>query len=151
MGIGKTNAMPTLAVTDLETAKEFYGDLLGFEEVRSFVPDEKDVLYRVGPESYVYVYERSTPAGSTATVCAFPVEDVEATVEALREKGAKFEEYDIPELDLKTVGGIADMGGVKSAWLTDPSGNIVAIDDSLAVLRRLEEEDRAEAEAEAGA
>lgn len=141
MGIGQTTAMPTLAVTDLEKAKEFYGDLLGFEEVRSFVPDEKDALYRVGPDSYVYVYERADPAGSTATVCAFPVEDLDATVERLRAKGAEFEEYDIPEMGLKTVDGIAELGGVRSAWLTDPSGNIIAIDDSLAVLGRLQEEE----------
>ena len=37
-----------------------------------------------------------------------------------------FEEYDMP--GLKTVNGIAEIGGVKGAWFKDPDGNILAID-----------------------
>jgi hypothetical protein len=43
----------------------------------------------------------------------------------MREAGIAFEEYDLP--GLKTVEGVAEIEGVKSAWLKDPDGNILAI------------------------
>ncbi len=39
----------------------------------------------------------------------------------------KFEDYDIPEMGLKTVDGIATIEGEKSAWFKDPDGNILAV------------------------
>ena len=135
MGLENAKPIPTLAVTDLQRARDFYERLLGCEEYDTPTPG-KDVMYRFGKDSYLYLYERPTPAGSTATVCAFSVENVEKTVEELRGKGATFEEYDLPDMELKTVNGIAEHDGMKSAWLKDPSGNILAIDDTLAVLSR---------------
>lgn len=131
----KAKAVPTLAVTDMTEARKFYEGLLGFEEIQTTTRDE-GAMYRVGDDSYIYVYQRDTPANSTATVCAFAVDNVEETVRALRGKGAKFEEYDIPEMGIKTVNGIAESDGLKTAWLTDPSGNIVAIDDSMSLMAR---------------
>jgi catechol 2,3-dioxygenase-like lactoylglutathione lyase family enzyme len=53
------------------------------------------------------------------------VRDVEATVAELRGKGVTFEEYDLP--GLKTVDGIAELGGVRGAWFKDPEGNILSV------------------------
>jgi hypothetical protein len=36
-----------------------------------------------------------------------------------------FEDYDLP--GLKTVDGIADLGGIKGAWFKDPEGNILSV------------------------
>jgi hypothetical protein len=36
-----------------------------------------------------------------------------------------FEEYDMP--GLKTVNGIAELGGEKGAWFKDPEGNILSV------------------------
>ena len=44
---------------------------------------------------------------------------------ALREKGVEFEEYDMP--GLKTTAGVAESGGMRSAWFKDPDGNILAL------------------------
>ncbi|WP_426745584.1 VOC family protein [Myxococcus faecalis] len=135
MGLGRTKAVPTLAVTDLKAARRFYGEVLGFDEVKE-ISEEGAAMYRVGGESFLLVYERSTPSGSTATACSFAVEDVEASVDELRQAGVKLEEYDIPEMGIQTKNGIATMGDFKSAWFRDPSGNILAIDDSLALMER---------------
>ncbi|MGH2654353.1 MAG: VOC family protein [Actinomycetota bacterium] len=43
----------------------------------------------------------------------------------LRAKGVTFEEYDMP--GLKTVNGIAELGGEKGAWFKDPEGNILSV------------------------
>ena len=40
-------------------------------------------------------------------------------------KGVKFEDYDIPEMGLKTTNGVAELGGMKSAWFKDTEGNIL--------------------------
>lgn len=130
-----TKVMPTLAVTDLARARRFYGEILGLEEERAYESAASDALYRVG-DGWLYVYERPAPSGSTATACAFAVDDVEKTVGELREAGVTFEEYDVPEMDLKTKDGIATVDGVKTAWFKDPSGNILALDDSLAAMER---------------
>jgi hypothetical protein len=53
------------------------------------------------------------------------VRDVEATVADLWGKGVRFEDYDLP--GLKTVNGIADLGGIKGAWFKDPEGNILSV------------------------
>ncbi|WP_373046933.1 VOC family protein [Vulgatibacter sp.] len=130
MGIGRTMAIPTLAVTDLAEARRFYGQLLGFEEIET--PGEEDAaLFRVGNGSPLLVYERPSVSGSTATACAFTVENVEETVARLRKQGVRFEEYDMPEMGLKTVDGVATMDGFKSAWFKDPWGNILAIEDAM--------------------
>ena len=36
-----------------------------------------------------------------------------------------FEDYDLPEIGLKTVNGIAAFEGSKAAWFKDSEGNIV--------------------------
>ena len=129
MAIGIMNATPTVAVTDLDAARKFYGSILEFEEEDAGPASEESIVYRVG-NTHLYVYRRPTPAGSAATVCAFTVRDVEQTVATLRRKGVRFEEYDIPEMNLRTVNGIAQLDGMKTAWFRDPSGNILALDDS---------------------
>ena len=53
------------------------------------------------------------------------VADVEAAVAELRDKGVRFEEYDLP--GLKTVNGIAELGGTRGAWFKDPEGNILSM------------------------
>jgi catechol 2,3-dioxygenase-like lactoylglutathione lyase family enzyme len=53
------------------------------------------------------------------------VRDVEATVADLRAKGVTFEDYDLP--GLKTVNGIAELGGIRGAWFEDPEGNILSV------------------------
>ena len=48
-------------------------------------------------------------------------------VDDLKAKGVAFEDYDIPEIGLKTVGGIAQFDGSKSAWFKDSEGNILNV------------------------
>lgn len=136
MSLSNAMATATLVVTDLERAKEFYGEVLGLEELGQIAPGESGTAYKCGHGTYLYIYERPTPSGSTATACAFGVDDVEGTVDALRAKGIEFEEYDIPEMGLKTIDGVATQGPVKTAWLIDPFGNILAIDNSAELLEK---------------
>jgi hypothetical protein len=62
------------------------------------------------------------------------VEDIEATVAELRDRGVVFEEVDAP--GLKTIDGIADVAGnypskggkgERAAWFRDSEGNMLGI------------------------
>ena len=115
-------ATPTIAVSDLERAKKFYGETLGLT-----VKDERadGVRYEAGGGSLVLVYPSQFAGTAQSTYMGFEVDDVEKAVGELRERGVVFEEYDMP--GLKTVDGIAEIEGVKGAWFKDPDGNILSI------------------------
>lgn len=120
----------TIAVTDLERAKAFYGKTLGLKETESPIGGDDDAQFETRVGSQVYLYKRPEPSGSTATACSFEVTDVRAAVDALQEKGVAFEEYDIPEMGIKTENGVAEFDGLQAAWFKDPDGNILAIGNS---------------------
>jgi catechol 2,3-dioxygenase-like lactoylglutathione lyase family enzyme len=118
----RATAHASLAVSDLERAKRFYGETLGLP-----VKDERadGVTYQAG-DTWFLVYPSQFAGTSQSTSMAFEVEgDVESAVKELRDRGITFEDYDLP--GLKTVEGIAEVGGVKGAWFKDPDGNILAL------------------------
>lgn len=55
------------------------------------------------------------------------VDDLNKVMARLRSKGVKFEEYDIPEMGLKMVNGVATIGKDKGGWFKDPDGNILSV------------------------
>jgi predicted enzyme related to lactoylglutathione lyase len=124
--ISNSKVMPTLPVVDLERAKKFYRDTLG---LKISGEDQAGVLFE-GGGSNLYLYKRA-PTKADHTVASFEVDDVRKEVDGLRRKGVKFEEYDIPEMGLKTVDGIATMRSDQyetlSAWFKDTEGNILAL------------------------
>lgn len=135
MNVAKADVITTIAVTDLERAKAFYGDRLGLKRVGSLDMggNYAETLWQVGGNHFLCTYEKGEPSGSTATACSFEVDDVEATVNDLKKNGIDFEDYDLP--GLKTQNGIAKVGDVTSAWFKDPDGNILAVGNSLKVLQ----------------
>jgi hypothetical protein len=86
--------------------------------------DPGGIIYRSG-DSYFSLYPTEFAGTAQHTLGAFMVADVEAAVAELRGKGVSFEEYDLP--GLKTVNGIAELGGSKGAWFKDPEGNILSV------------------------
>jgi catechol 2,3-dioxygenase-like lactoylglutathione lyase family enzyme len=110
------------AVDDLSKAREFYGEKLGVEVI-----DVGNGLLALraanGYGVLIYPKDRHEPAAHT--ILNFPVDDIVATVDRLRERGVAFEQYD--EGPLKTdERGIATPGP-KQAWFRDPAGNILSI------------------------
>jgi catechol 2,3-dioxygenase-like lactoylglutathione lyase family enzyme len=114
-------------VSDIDKACEFYGDKLGLrlDVRRDDLPQNREAEFRAADGTLV-VYESVGAGKSRATVAAFRVADIDATVAALRERGVTFEEYDMP--DLKTQNGIVTMGDLRAAWAKDPDGNIIAFE-----------------------
>jgi catechol 2,3-dioxygenase-like lactoylglutathione lyase family enzyme len=133
LGVRKEGAqmgMPTLAnwslgttipAKDLDGTRRFYEDVLAAQVVAE---DPGGIIYRSG-DSYFSLYPTEYAGTAQHTLGAFMVRDVEAAVADLRGKGVSFEEYDLP--GLKTVNGIAELGGMRGAWFKDPEGNILSV------------------------
>jgi catechol 2,3-dioxygenase-like lactoylglutathione lyase family enzyme len=114
-------AAPTLPTADQDRAKKFYGETLGLE-IEQDTPG--GTMYKLG-SGHVFVYPSEFAGTNQATAATILVDDVEAAVAELRERGVTFEEYDMP--GLKTVDGIAEIEGEKGAWFKDTEGNILAV------------------------
>lgn len=114
-----------LPVVDLERAKKFYGGTLGLKQVEELEVGE--VMYQAGAGTTLGIYRRPTPTKADHTAVGFMVDDLNKVMAHLRSKGVKFEEYDIPEMGLKTVNGVATIGNGRGAWFKDPDGNILSV------------------------
>jgi catechol 2,3-dioxygenase-like lactoylglutathione lyase family enzyme len=132
MDLKESSIVPVLAVDDLDRAVGFYRDRLGLE-VRRLHDDPGTALVETGRSGRLLLYTSSYRRGET-TAASFLVDDVETTVSELRGRGVAFEDYDLP--GLKTVGGIASMGDLRSAWFKDSEGNTIAISNELPEVAR---------------
>jgi catechol 2,3-dioxygenase-like lactoylglutathione lyase family enzyme len=114
---------------DLERARRFYAEKLGLE------PGEErpgGLLYRCASGEFT-LFQSAGASPGTFTQMAWQVEDIEATVETLRNRGVVFEDYDFP--GLTTVDGIAEIEGnypsrgrgERGAWFRDSEGNLLGI------------------------
>jgi len=118
-----------LPAQDLERARRFYAEKLGLEPV-----EERPGGLRYRCRDSEFVVFQSTGAGSgDHTQMAWEVDDLEATMGELRERGVVFEEYDFP--GLQTVDGIVEVEGnypskgtgERGAWFRDSEGNLLGI------------------------
>jgi catechol 2,3-dioxygenase-like lactoylglutathione lyase family enzyme len=126
--LGDKNVIATLAVGDIERARDFYESTLGLKQASGFPegPDVGAVVYQAG-SSAVLVYQSEYAGTNQATAASWGVgDDFDAIVEDLRNKGVTFERYDdLP--DTTRDGDIHTFGGMKSVWFKDPDGNILNV------------------------
>jgi catechol 2,3-dioxygenase-like lactoylglutathione lyase family enzyme len=113
----------TIAVKDLAVARRFYEGTLGLK-VEDAAGTEAHTYRGAGSRLIVY---RSEFAGTNqATALNFMVgEDLDRIVKGLRDRGVRFEHYDMP--DMKREGDIHVAGPMKAAWFKDPDGNILCV------------------------
>ena len=115
---------------DLEGARKFYSRTLGLKEVEIPSAGEEEAgqaaLYECGRETNLLVYARPTPTKADHTAAGWMVEDLDSVVDELISRGVKFEVYDMPGVEFDER-GVASMGDLKSAWFTDPEGNILSV------------------------
>ena len=118
----QSRIVPYIPVADVARARKFYEDKIGLTPRETYAGG---VIYECGGGSWVFMYPLPGAGTSKASTAFWAVDDVAAEVAALRARGVKFEDYDMP--GLKTVDGIATAGGAKTAWFKDSEGNILAI------------------------
>ena len=122
MSLKESDAMATIAVKDLKTARKFYEETLGLTPAGN---DEPGVVSFRSGRSTLIVYQSEFAGTNEATAATWQVPNVEAIVDALKGKGVKFEHYDLPGLTRK--GDLHVAGNFRGAWLKDPDGNILHI------------------------
>ena len=90
--LSDSDAMATIAVKDLETARKFYEGKIGLKRLG----DQQGVLTFKSGKSTIVVYQSSYAGTNKATSATWSVPDAEAVVNELKSKGVKFEHYDLP-------------------------------------------------------
>ncbi len=117
-------AYPTIPAADLQRAKSWYRDKLGLEPAQEL---PIGIVYRLADGTGFQLYPSQYAGTAQNTAMGFSSDDVKADMKMLRDRGVKFEEYDMP--GLKTENGLATMGPYHGAWFKDSEGNILAIGD----------------------
>ncbi len=128
--LAKGRIATRLPAQDLDRARRFYAEKLGLQPA-----DERPggLLYRCAAGEFALFASAGASPG-TFTQMGWEVEDIDATVAEMKERGAVFEEVDLP--GLRTDGGIADIEGnypskgatgERGAWFHDSEGNLLGI------------------------
>jgi catechol 2,3-dioxygenase-like lactoylglutathione lyase family enzyme len=115
-----TKAYSGIAVSDLQEAREFYGEALGLR-----TSEEYGLMWlhlAGGRDTLVYQQPDATPASST--ILNFEVDDIDEAVDNLGARGVRFERYDGLEQDDK---GVFRQEGPYIAWFKDPAGNVLSV------------------------
>jgi catechol 2,3-dioxygenase-like lactoylglutathione lyase family enzyme len=122
-----SQAFSGFSTDDIDAAERFYRDTLGVETKR----DEMGALeLHLATGGHVFIYPKDDHQPATFTVLNFPVDDIDAAVDALTAKGVALENYDSGPMqaDAKGIyrGRAVDMGP-DIAWFKDPAGNILSV------------------------
>ena len=120
--LADSQAFSGFSVDDLDRARQFYEGVLGLS--MSHAEMGGVARLHLGGGRDVVVYAKGDHVPATFTVLNFPVPDIEATVDALAERGVQFQHYEHPPTDER---GIMRAGGPLIAWFTDPAGNVFSI------------------------
>lgn len=115
-----------LPCQDFERAKAWYKEKLGLAPNRE---DPEGAYYECAQGTFFFIFPSSGKASGDHTQIGFNVADIEAEVADLKSRGVTFEEYDFP--GLKTVDGIAEIGGERGAWFKDSEGNLIAVTEGM--------------------
>jgi catechol 2,3-dioxygenase-like lactoylglutathione lyase family enzyme len=119
--LGDKDAIATVAVKNLETAKKFYGGTLGLTTV---MESENVLAFKTG-KSKLFVYRSQYAGTNQATAVTFVAEEVDDLVRTLKGRGVTFEHYDLPKLTRQ--GDVHVAGSMRTAWFKDPDGNILSL------------------------
>ena len=114
------DVIATIAVKDLDAAREFYEDKLGLK--RDVEEEPGSLAFRSGRTS-LFVYESEYAGTNEATAATWTVDELEPLVASLKKKGIEFEHYDLP--NTRREGDVHVSGDTKVAWFKDPDGNIL--------------------------
>ena len=119
--LGKTDATPMIAVRDLDRARKFYEETLGLKQIDDF---GEGFMLKSGDTTF-NVYRSEFAGTNKATALNFDVDDINAEVRELKDKGIMFEHYELDGLTRE--GDIYAGEGMKTAWFKDPDGNILSL------------------------
>jgi catechol 2,3-dioxygenase-like lactoylglutathione lyase family enzyme len=115
------DAVATVAVRSLESARKFYEQTLGLTKI---MENEEVIAFKSG-KSTLFVYRSQYAGTNKATAVTWVADDVEDIVKTLKGRGVSFEHYDLPNMTRQ--GDVHVAGTMKAAWFKDPDGNIFSL------------------------
>jgi catechol 2,3-dioxygenase-like lactoylglutathione lyase family enzyme len=119
--LSDNDAIATVAVKNLETAKQFYEGTLGLTKT---MENEEVLAFKTG-QSTLFVYRSQYAGTNKATGVTFVAEEVDDLVRTLKGRGVPFEHYDLPQMTRQ--GDVHVAGSMRAAWFKDPDGNIFSL------------------------
>jgi catechol 2,3-dioxygenase-like lactoylglutathione lyase family enzyme len=121
--LGDSKAFSGIGVDDLEAARRFYGETLG-QRVEVLDEDNGLMTLHLPGDRGTLIYQSPGMTPASYTVLNFPVDDVDAAVEWLSDRGVTFERYEgMPQ----EPNGVMKAGGPHIAWFKDPAGNVLSV------------------------
>ena len=118
-----TKAFSSFSVDNIEKARHFYSEILGLKVIEN---DMGILEIHISDIANIIIYPKPDHTPATYTVLNFSVENIETSVEKLKQLGVIFEIYDSEEIETDT-NGIARGEGPSIAWFKDPAGNILSV------------------------
>jgi catechol 2,3-dioxygenase-like lactoylglutathione lyase family enzyme len=118
-----TKAFSGFSADDIPAAKRFYGETLGLEVSED---EGGNLTLHIAGDRPTLVYPKDDHEPATFTILNFPVDDIEAAVDALAERGVAFERYEGTEIETDEQ-GVFRGGGPLIAWFKDPAGNVLSV------------------------
>jgi catechol 2,3-dioxygenase-like lactoylglutathione lyase family enzyme len=121
--LSRNKATSGFAVNDMTKARDFYEGTLGLE-IEVLDEEHGVTKLKLAGGCDVLMYLSADMAPASYTMLNFEVEDIDAAVDGLGERGVSFELYDDFPQDEK---GVMRGMGPDIAWFKDPSGNILSV------------------------
>ena len=123
--LGSAGVEARIPTQDLARARTWYAEKLGLEPT-----EERAGGLRYGGRSGVFcLFASSGSSDGSFTQLAFYVDDIDASVAALKARGVAFEEYPgCVDSIMDIEGNYPSKGsGERAAWFRDSEGNLVGI------------------------
>ena len=111
---------------DMARARKFYEGTVGLKPKMEI---NGGVVYEFAGGTACFLYTTPNAGTSQASQAFWDVKDVDKLIGELKERGVKFEKYDIP--GERSPAGAIIAGGAKAAWFKDSEGNIMALIENL--------------------
>jgi len=121
MRLSDTDAIATVAVKNLDSARKFYEQTLGLTKVM----ENQEVLAFKSGTSTLFVYRSQYAGTNKATAVTWVSDEIEDLVKTLKGRGVSFEHYDMTNMTRQ--GDLHVAGTMKAAWFKDPDGNIFSL------------------------
>lgn len=121
---------PILPAQDGDRARAFYRDVLELELLSG--PADDPMMFQAGNGSLIVLSEMPDRVPPPYPVVSFLVTGIEALVDELRARDVEIVPLgagSFAGVDGVPQGGIMDFGAVKSVFLRDPEGNVLALNE----------------------
>lgn len=121
---------PILPAQDGDRARNFYRDVLGLDLLTG--PTDDPMVFGAASGSSIALSEIPDRVPPTYPVVSFMVEGIEGLVSELKSRGASFlapAAGSFAGIEGKAAAEVMDFGAVKSAFLKDTEGNVLALNE----------------------